>query len=98
MDAAYLWIHRPRPPGNCQLDCPIENKKWYLRERTRIITQLHWPRNIFYSRSDSQVGNYQEGGFFAMFVPISYVVVEAQADGVNRELAGYLLTILNAAR
>ena len=37
-------------------------------------------------------------GFFAMFVPITYIVVEAQEDGVNRELAGYLLTILNAAR
>lgn len=37
-------------------------------------------------------------GFFAMFVPISYVVVEAQEDGVNPNLAGYLLTILNAAR
>lgn len=33
-----------------------------------------------------------------MFVPISYVVVEAQEDGVNPSLAGYLLTILNAAR
>lgn len=37
-------------------------------------------------------------GFFAMFVPINYVIVEAQEDGVDRELAGYLLTILNAAR
>ncbi|KNG85115.1 monocarboxylate transporter [Aspergillus nomiae NRRL 13137] len=36
-------------------------------------------------------------GFFAMFVPINYVIVEAQEDGVNRDLAGYLLTILNAA-
>ncbi|KAE8341045.1 hypothetical protein BDV24DRAFT_57458 [Aspergillus arachidicola] len=36
-------------------------------------------------------------GFFAMFVPINYVIVEAQEDGVDRELAGYLLTILNAA-
>jgi MFS family permease len=37
-------------------------------------------------------------GFFAMFVPINYIVLEAQEDGVNRELAGYLLTILNASR
>ncbi|CAG8026500.1 unnamed protein product [Penicillium olsonii] len=36
-------------------------------------------------------------GFFAMFVPINYVILEAQEDGVNREIAGYLLTILNAA-
>ncbi|KAF7585204.1 hypothetical protein BBP40_011751 [Aspergillus hancockii] len=36
-------------------------------------------------------------GFFAMFVPINYVIVEAQEDGVDRGLAGYLLTILNAA-
>ncbi|KAJ5519643.1 hypothetical protein N7463_000096 [Penicillium fimorum] len=36
-------------------------------------------------------------GFFAMFVPISYIVLEAQEDGINRDLAGYLLTILNAA-
>ncbi|KAE8357677.1 major facilitator superfamily domain-containing protein [Aspergillus caelatus] len=36
-------------------------------------------------------------GFFAMFVPINYVIVEAQEDGVDRDLAGYLLTILNAA-
>ncbi|KAI2690119.1 hypothetical protein DTO012A7_3893 [Penicillium roqueforti] len=36
-------------------------------------------------------------GFFAMFVPISYIVVEAQEDGVNGDLAGYLSTILNAA-
>ena len=37
-------------------------------------------------------------GFFAMFVPINYVILEAQEDGVNGEIAGYLLTILNAAR
>lgn len=37
-------------------------------------------------------------GFFAMFVPINYIIVEAQDDGINRDLAGYLLTILNAAR
>ncbi|KAE8353319.1 major facilitator superfamily domain-containing protein [Aspergillus coremiiformis] len=36
-------------------------------------------------------------GFFAMFVPINYVILEAQEDGVDRDLAGYLLTILNAA-
>ncbi|OQE38577.1 hypothetical protein PENCOP_c008G05037 [Penicillium coprophilum] len=36
-------------------------------------------------------------GFFAMFVPISYIVLEAQEDGINPDLAGYLLTILNAA-
>ncbi|KAK1142186.1 hypothetical protein N8T08_008112 [Aspergillus melleus] len=36
-------------------------------------------------------------GFFAMFVPINYVILEAQEDGVNRELASYLLAILNAA-
>lgn len=36
-------------------------------------------------------------GFFAMFVPINYIVLEAQQDGVDRGLAGYLLTILNAA-
>ncbi|KAJ5301143.1 tRNA(Thr) (cytosine(32)-N(3))-methyltransferase [Penicillium atrosanguineum] len=36
-------------------------------------------------------------GFFAMFVPINYIVLEAQQDGVDRDLAGYLLTILNAA-
>ncbi|KAJ5950246.1 uncharacterized protein N7479_008659 [Penicillium vulpinum] len=32
-----------------------------------------------------------------MFVPISYIIVEAQEDGINCELAGYLLTMLNAA-
>lgn len=37
-------------------------------------------------------------GFFAMFVPINYVVLEAQEDGVNANLASYLLTILNAGR
>lgn len=37
-------------------------------------------------------------GFFAMFVPINYVILEAQEDGVDRELASYLLAILNAAR
>ncbi|KAK2873577.1 hypothetical protein FQN49_002264 [Arthroderma sp. PD_2] len=36
-------------------------------------------------------------GFFAMFVPINYVILEAQMGGVDPELAGYLLTILNAA-
>ncbi|KAJ5195399.1 major facilitator superfamily domain-containing protein [Penicillium cinerascens] len=36
-------------------------------------------------------------GFFAMFVPINYIVLEAQQDGIDRDLAGYLLTILNAA-
>ena len=37
-------------------------------------------------------------GFFAMFVPLNYVILEAQTDGVDPGLAGYLLTILNAAR
>jgi hypothetical protein len=37
-------------------------------------------------------------GFFAMFVPINYIILEAQDNGVNRDLTGYLLTILNAAR
>lgn len=37
-------------------------------------------------------------GFWAMFVPINYVILEAQEDGVRRSLAEYLLTILNAAR
>lgn len=37
-------------------------------------------------------------GFFAMFVPINYIILEAQEDGVRRSLAGYLLTMLNAAR
>lgn len=37
-------------------------------------------------------------GFFAMFVPINYVILEAQEDGVDRELASYLLAVLNAAR
>ncbi|KAM5461801.1 hypothetical protein MferCBS49748_007085 [Microsporum ferrugineum] len=32
-----------------------------------------------------------------MFVPINYVILEAQIDGVDPHLAGYLLTILNAA-
>ncbi|EAW14582.1 putative MFS monocarboxylate transporter (Mct) [Aspergillus clavatus NRRL 1] len=36
-------------------------------------------------------------GFWAMFVPINYVILEAQEDGVSRNLAEYLLTILNAA-
>ncbi|GAQ06034.1 probable transporter MCH4 [Aspergillus lentulus] len=36
-------------------------------------------------------------GFWAMFVPINYVILEAQEDGVRRSLAEYLLTILNAA-
>ncbi|EGE08652.1 MFS monocarboxylate transporter [Trichophyton equinum CBS 127.97] len=37
-------------------------------------------------------------GFFATFVPINYVILEAQTSGVDPNLAGYLLTILNAAR
>lgn len=37
-------------------------------------------------------------GFFAMFVPINYIILEAQEGGVSSDLAGYLLTILNAAR
>ncbi|EFR00365.1 monocarboxylate transporter [Nannizzia gypsea CBS 118893] len=37
-------------------------------------------------------------GFFAMFVPINYVILEAQTGGVDANLAKYLLTILNAAR
>ncbi|EGD94588.1 MFS monocarboxylate transporter [Trichophyton tonsurans CBS 112818] len=36
-------------------------------------------------------------GFFATFVPINYVILEAQTSGVDPNLAGYLLTILNAA-
>ncbi|KAI1935049.1 hypothetical protein LOZ12_005629 [Ophidiomyces ophidiicola] len=36
-------------------------------------------------------------GFFAMFVPINYIILEAQEDGVRRDLAEYLLTMLNAA-
>ncbi|WEW59732.1 hypothetical protein PRK78_005212 [Emydomyces testavorans] len=37
-------------------------------------------------------------GFFAVFVPINYVILEAQEAGVNRSLTEYLLTMLNAAR
>ncbi|KAM5487935.1 hypothetical protein MaudMau93_004329 [Microsporum audouinii] len=36
-------------------------------------------------------------GFFATFVPINYVILEAQTGGVDHNLAGYMLTILNAA-
>ncbi|KAL3421605.1 major facilitator superfamily transporter [Phlyctema vagabunda] len=35
-------------------------------------------------------------GFFAMFVPINYIILEALDDGIDANLAGYLLTILNA--
>lgn len=35
-------------------------------------------------------------GFFAMFIPINYVILQAQTDGVDPSLAGYLLAILNA--
>lgn len=37
-------------------------------------------------------------GFFAMFIPINYVILQAQQAGVNGELAGYLLAILNGCR
>ncbi|KAF6799448.1 major facilitator superfamily transporter [Colletotrichum sojae] len=35
-------------------------------------------------------------GFSAMFVPINYIIVQAQDGGVDPNMAGYLLTIMNA--
>ncbi|KFY01139.1 hypothetical protein V490_01068 [Pseudogymnoascus sp. VKM F-3557] len=35
-------------------------------------------------------------GFFAMFIPINYIVLEAGKNGVDANLSGYLLAILNA--
>lgn len=37
-------------------------------------------------------------GFFAMFIPINYIIVQAQEAGVDPNMAGYLLTIMNAGR
>ena len=84
MVSAYLWIYRPRTPDHCQPDCPIENTKCSAASEAERLYESVMLASCC--------------GFFAMFVPISYVVVEAQEDGVNPNLAGYLLTILNAAR
>ncbi|WYZ36507.1 hypothetical protein EsH8_II_000013 [Colletotrichum jinshuiense] len=35
-------------------------------------------------------------GFFAMFVPINYTMLQAQADGTDPNISAYLLAILNA--
>lgn len=35
---------------------------------------------------------------FGMFIPINYLVVEATASGMSRDLAHYLVAIFNAAR
>jgi nitrate/nitrite transporter NarK len=35
---------------------------------------------------------------FGVFVPITFIVVDATENGMSTELAGYLLAILNAAR
>ncbi|KFY09819.1 hypothetical protein V491_07956 [Pseudogymnoascus sp. VKM F-3775] len=35
-------------------------------------------------------------GFFAMFIPINYIVLEAVKNGIDAGLSGYLLAILNA--
>jgi MFS family permease len=37
-------------------------------------------------------------GFFAMFIPINYIVLEAGKNGIDADLSGYLLAILNAGR
>ena len=37
-------------------------------------------------------------GFFAMFIPINYIVLEAVNNGIDADLSGYLLAILNAGR
>ena len=37
-------------------------------------------------------------GFFAMFIPINYIVLEAVKNGIDASLSGYLLAILNAGR
>ncbi|KFY85159.1 hypothetical protein V500_08656 [Pseudogymnoascus sp. VKM F-4518 (FW-2643)] len=34
-------------------------------------------------------------GFFAMFIPINYIVLEAVNNGIDADLSGYLLAILN---
>lgn len=35
---------------------------------------------------------------FGVFIPITYIVIEAQASGMSANLAQYLLAVLNAAR
>lgn len=35
-------------------------------------------------------------GFFAMFIPINYVILQAQTEGISPSIASYLLSILNA--
>lgn len=37
-------------------------------------------------------------GFFAMFIPINYIMLEAVKNGIDADLSGYLLAILNAGR
>lgn len=34
--------------------------------------------------------------FLGMFLPFNYIIVQAQADGMSANLAGYLIAILNA--
>lgn len=37
-------------------------------------------------------------GFVAMFIPINYIMLEAVKNGIDADLSGYLLAILNAGR
>jgi hypothetical protein len=36
--------------------------------------------------------------FFGMFLPFTYIILQAQADGMSENLSNYLIPILNAAR
>jgi MFS family permease len=36
--------------------------------------------------------------FFGMFLPFTYIILQAQADGMSANLSNYLIPILNAAR
>jgi MFS family permease len=36
--------------------------------------------------------------FFGMFLPFTYIILQAQADGMSVNLSNYLISILNAAR
>ena len=36
--------------------------------------------------------------FFGMFLPFTYIILQAQADGISPDLSNYLIPILNAVR
>ena len=36
--------------------------------------------------------------FLGLFLPINYIIIEAQVKGMSSYLAGYLIVFLNAAR